>query len=67
MTPLDIALGLLGFGAFFTVLEGIRPAVPEQPRRRRGWRTDVAWWFVTPLVTKPLTSLALAMLSLIHI
>ena len=59
MTPLDIALGLLACGVLFAVLERLSPAVPGQPRSRRGWRTDVCWWFVTPLVTKPLTSLAL--------
>lgn len=61
MNPLQLVAGLLVFGAIFALLEGLRPAVPAQPRRRRGWKTDIGWWFVTPLVTKPLTRVALVL------
>lgn len=60
MDPLDILLGLAGFGLLFTILERLHPAVPGQRGFRRGFRTDAIYWFFTPLVTKPLTSLVIA-------
>lgn len=45
-------LGLLVLGAVFWPLEHWRAALPEQPRRRCDLRTDVAYWFVSSLVTR---------------
>lgn len=44
-----IALVLLGI--CFEILESSLTAVP---RLRTRWRTDLAWWFFTPLVARPL-------------
>lgn len=33
----------------FAVLEALWPATPAQPRRRRGFLTDVVYWFVAPI------------------
>ncbi len=45
-----LALGLLG--ACFGLIEARWAAVPGHRAR---WRTDLAWWFFTPLVTRPLS------------
>src|SRR5262249_12590521 len=50
-----VAIGLVIFGAIFAILERVWPANPEQPRVRADLRTDLAYWFVTPLVTKAIT------------
>lgn len=59
MEPLDILLGLAGFGAFFALLERLQPAVSGQRSFRKGFRTDAIYWFFTPLITKPLTSVVI--------
>lgn len=52
-----IALGILS--AIFFVVERVaaRGRNRVQPILRRGWTTDVVYWFVTPLLTKPLVRL----------
>lgn len=52
-----IALGILS--AIFFVVERVaaRGRNRVQPILRRGWTTDVVYWFVTPLLTKPLARL----------
>ena len=50
-----VAIGLVIFAAIFAVLETFWPANPGQPRRRPDVRTDLAYWFLTPLVTKAIT------------
>jgi sterol desaturase/sphingolipid hydroxylase (fatty acid hydroxylase superfamily) len=57
-------LGSLVFGfviltIVFWPLERLRPAIPEQPRWRRGTLTDLGYWFFTPLVTRVVTRAAL--------
>lgn len=49
-------IGLVLLGVVFGIVERFWPAIPGQRRRRRGWRTDIAWWFVQPFVANPLTA-----------
>ena len=56
LDPWGLLLGLAGFGLVFAVLERLQPARPQQRFLRRGFGTDALYWFFTPLVTKPLTS-----------
>ncbi|HHO49509.1 MAG TPA: sterol desaturase family protein [Deltaproteobacteria bacterium] len=44
-------VALLLLGVCFEILESSLTAVP---RLRTRWRTDLAWWFFTPLVARPL-------------
>jgi sterol desaturase/sphingolipid hydroxylase (fatty acid hydroxylase superfamily) len=53
--------GLIVLAVVFGVLERLSPAVAGQPRWRRGMRVDLAWWFVTPLVTKWMTRVAIVL------
>ena len=57
MGPVILLVGLAVAGVFFALLERWRPAVEGQ--RRSGVGTDVAYWFVTPLLIKPVTRLAI--------
>jgi len=57
----SVAVGLVVLAVVFGVLERVAPAVPGQPRWRRGLGVDVAWWFVTPLATKWLTRIAIVL------
>jgi sterol desaturase/sphingolipid hydroxylase (fatty acid hydroxylase superfamily) len=50
-----VAIGLVVLGLIFAVVEGLWPADPAQPRWRSDIRTDLAYWFLTPLVTKAIT------------
>lgn len=50
-----LILGFLVLAALFWPIERRFPAIPGQPIRRLGFRTDLAYWFFTPLVTKGLT------------
>jgi sterol desaturase/sphingolipid hydroxylase (fatty acid hydroxylase superfamily) len=62
---LFIALTLLS--AVFWVIESLFAANPHQPRfyRRRGFRTDLAYWFLTPLVTKSISQIGLAVILIV--
>ena len=59
---LFVALALLS--AFFWLVESLFAANPEQPRgpARRGFGTDVAYWFATPLLTKSVSQIGLAII-----
>ncbi|MFP6665524.1 MAG: sterol desaturase family protein [Deltaproteobacteria bacterium] len=61
MNPLYLLLGLAFLGALFAVLEGLWPAEVGQRRLRAGLRTDLVYWFLTPLATRPLTGVAIAL------
>lgn len=54
-----LLVALLGLGLGFSLLERRWPGVPGQPRWREGTRTDLAYWFFTPLATRAITRLAL--------
>lgn len=56
-----VAIGLLALGAVFAVVERVWPANPARPARGVGTRTDLVYWFFTPLVTKWLTRIALVL------
>jgi sterol desaturase/sphingolipid hydroxylase (fatty acid hydroxylase superfamily) len=48
----------------FGFLERVFPSIPNQPRLRRGFGTDVLYWFFTPMVTQVLTMVAVAIILL---
>ncbi|HEX6998388.1 MAG TPA: sterol desaturase family protein [Gammaproteobacteria bacterium] len=60
----NLFVALLLFSGFFWIVETLFAANPAQPRlhRRRGFATDVAYWFATPLVTKSVSQVGLALL-----
>jgi len=47
-----LALDLLLLAAVFVPLERAFARLPEQPVFRRGWRTDLAWFFVSHLLVQ---------------
>ena len=55
-TLLGVAVTLLVLSAVFLLIERVagRGRNRAQPVMRRGWFTDVVYWFVTVLLTKPL-------------
>jgi sterol desaturase/sphingolipid hydroxylase (fatty acid hydroxylase superfamily) len=55
-TLISLSVGFLVLGAVFYLIERLFPAIPGQPLWRRGTRTDLIYWFFTPLVTKVLSS-----------
>jgi sterol desaturase/sphingolipid hydroxylase (fatty acid hydroxylase superfamily) len=59
---LFVALALLS--ALFGTIESLFTANAAQLRlyRRRGFRTDVAYWFITPIVTKSISQVGLAII-----
>lgn len=56
-----VAIGLVALGAVFAVLERVWPANAARPAGAAGTRTDLIYWFFTPLVTKWLTRVALVL------
>jgi sterol desaturase/sphingolipid hydroxylase (fatty acid hydroxylase superfamily) len=57
-TLTGVAVGLLLAAGVLGTLERLRPAIRGQRVFRRGFRTDVGYWFFTPLVTRALTRFA---------
>jgi sterol desaturase/sphingolipid hydroxylase (fatty acid hydroxylase superfamily) len=57
-TLAGVLVGLVLLAAVLWPLERFWPAVPGQSWRRPGLRTDLAYWFFTPLVTRGLTRVA---------
>ena len=55
---------LLILSAFFWLVESLFAANPSQPRllRRRGFSTDLVYWFVTPLVTRTVSQIGLGLI-----
>jgi len=59
----SLVAGLFILSIVFAVVETLFAANPEQPRlRRTGLRTDVVYWFLTPLVTKSISQIGLAII-----
>ena len=58
-TIVSLAIGLLVLSVIFYLIERVRPALPWQRRRAADTRTDVVYWFFTPLVTRAVTRIAL--------
>ncbi len=64
----SVFIGLLVLGVVFAVVERLWPSIGDQPRWRPDIKTDLGYWFFTPLVTKAITRvtlyLALALVAL---
>ena len=59
----NLFIGLLVLSIFFWLVETLFAANPEQPRLlRRGFKTDLWYWFATPLVTKSVSQAGLALI-----
>jgi hypothetical protein len=60
-TILSVAVTLVILGSIFFVIERViaRGRNRAQPIIRKGWLTDVVYWFTTILLTKPLVRLML--------
>jgi sterol desaturase/sphingolipid hydroxylase (fatty acid hydroxylase superfamily) len=53
-----IAFALIGVA--MGLVERLRPANPDQKFMRRGFATDVVYWFLLPIISLPCTPIALA-------
>jgi sterol desaturase/sphingolipid hydroxylase (fatty acid hydroxylase superfamily) len=62
MRTLSVALLILS--ALFWLVESLFTANPQQsrPSRRRGFTTDLVYWFGTPLLTKSISQIGLAVI-----
>jgi len=49
-----LVVGFILLAILFTIVERLFPANSKQRWWRRGFRTDLAYWFFTPFVAKPL-------------
>jgi sterol desaturase/sphingolipid hydroxylase (fatty acid hydroxylase superfamily) len=60
-------VALLALSVFFWLVESLFAANPRQPRllRRRGFFTDLCYWFVTPLVTRTVSQIGLAVILVV--
>lgn len=56
-----VVVGLVILGLVFGILERLRPAIAAQQRMRAGVWVDLGWWFVTPLVTKWISRVAIVL------
>ena len=56
-----VLVGLVILAVVFGILERFAPAIAGQPRMRAGVWVDVGWWFVTPLVTKWISRIAIVL------
>jgi sterol desaturase/sphingolipid hydroxylase (fatty acid hydroxylase superfamily) len=59
---LSVAVGLVVLGVVFGLLERLVPAVAGQPRIRSGTWVDVGWFFITPLVSKTVSRMAIVLI-----
>lgn len=72
MTPTiqGIVISFVVLAALFFVAQKLWPSIPRQKTFRCGFLTDLAYWAFTPLVTRTITPLAVAIalipLALIH-
>ena len=59
---LFVLLGVLSL--IFWVIESLFAAKPEQPgpAKRRGFRTDLCYWFLTPLVTRSVSKVGIVVI-----
>ena len=60
----NLFVALLLLSGFFWLVESLFAANPRQPGllRRRGLKTDLVYWFVTPLVTKSISQIGLVLI-----
>jgi sterol desaturase/sphingolipid hydroxylase (fatty acid hydroxylase superfamily) len=54
-----VVLAFVVLAVVFRVLEGLWPALRQQPHWRRDSPTDLAYWFFTPFVSKAITRVAI--------
>ncbi len=62
---LKLSVGLALIGLAMGLIERLWPAKPNQKFLRKGFWTDIAYWFMLPIISIPCTPLALA--SAIHV
>lgn len=55
---IGLIIGFVALTIIFWVVEFLWPSVPAQRKLRRGFFTDVIYWFFTPLVSKAVSQLA---------
>ena len=58
-----LALALVALFAFFGLIEHFWPSIPSQRRFRRGFKTDIAWFFWDPIVNRPVTLFSVAVFA----
>ncbi len=51
---IGLCIALLMLTAIFWAAEFFWPSLPKQKRIRRGFRLDLLYWFITPVVSKPI-------------
>src|SRR5262245_33786252 len=62
----SLIVGLFVLSVVFALIESLLAANPEQPRlRRKALRTDIAYWFLTPLVTRSISQFGLAIILIV--
>src|SRR5262245_19311260 len=59
-TVTSVAIAFVVLLVAFRLLELLRPAERRLPLLRRGFWTDLAYWAFTPLVTRAITRLSVA-------
>src|SRR5438477_9015906 len=66
MTRIEhLFLGLLVLSVFFWLIESLFAANPEQPKWRPDIKTDLVYWFITPLVTKSLSQVGIGLILIL--
>src|SRR5262245_44458399 len=61
-----LIVGLLLLSAVFALIESLFAATAREPRlRRKALGTDIAYWFLTPLVTRSVSQIGLAIILII--
>src|SRR5262245_20213169 len=63
----NLFAALILLWALLWIIESLFTANPRQLRtyRRHGFRTDIAYWFLTPLVTKSIAQIGLALILIL--
>jgi hypothetical protein len=63
----NLFIGLLALSAFFWLVESLFAANPRRARllRRGGIGTDLVYWFATPLLTKTISQVGLAIILML--
>jgi sterol desaturase/sphingolipid hydroxylase (fatty acid hydroxylase superfamily) len=64
-TVASLAIGFLILAAIFLVIERLAPGLKGQRVFRRGFWVDVAYWFFTPLVTRWISRIAIAVAAVL--
>ena len=62
---IGLIIALVVFSLFFGVIEWLWPALPGRKREGRQLRTDLVYWFFTPLISRTITRAALFTVAII--